>query len=80
MRSILLILVFWVNFNMLYQPVMVVCLSMRSRWGKEWGIGHKIDEKNVKILKNDVFFRKEFWFYAAWGASCYSGASLALGH
>ena len=60
MRSILFILVFWVNFIMLYQPVMVVCLSMRSRWGKERRIGDKIDEKNVKILKNDVFFTKEF--------------------
>ena len=58
-RSILLILVFWVNFDTLDQPVIVVCLSMRSRWGKERGIGDKIDEKNVKILKN-VFFTNEF--------------------
>ena len=56
MWSILLILVFWVNFNMLYQPVIVVCLSMSSRWGKERGIGDKIDEKIVKILENDIFF------------------------
>ena len=50
-------LVFWVNFNMLYQPVMVVCLSMRSRWGKERGIGDKIDEKNVKVSKNYIFYK-----------------------
>ena len=58
MRSILLILVFWFNFIMLYQPVMVVCLSMRFRWGKERRIGDKKIAKTCYNFLENLFSRK----------------------
>ena len=39
MRSILMIPVFSLNLFMFYQPVVVICLSMRCRWEKERWLG-----------------------------------------
>ena len=62
MRSICFIFVFWLNLIMFYQPVMVVCSSMRCRWGKERRIG---DEKNC-FFESHFFKEKMLFFSSEW--------------